>query len=73
MRVIATSRGYDNVVVREAGEEFDMPKGAKGSWFVPIEGSPEKPAKGGKPKADSGRPTTVSELAKEQASTTDLA
>lgn len=36
MRVIATKRGYDGVVVREEGAEFDMPDGAKGSWFDPV-------------------------------------
>lgn len=25
MRVIATTQGYDNIAVREPGEEFDMP------------------------------------------------
>jgi len=50
MKVIATRRGHDGVVVREEGEEFDMPDGAKGSWFLPVE--PAKPAAKVKPKAD---------------------
>jgi len=50
MKVIATRRGHDGVVVREEGEEFDMPDGAKGSWFLPVE--PAKPAAKAKPKAD---------------------
>jgi len=28
MRVVATARGYDNVTIREVGDEFDMPDGA---------------------------------------------
>lgn len=36
MRVIATDVGYDNVVVREVGEEFDMPEGSKAPWFKPV-------------------------------------
>ena len=49
MKVIATKRGYDGVVVREEGEEFEMPDGSKASWFLPTEGS--KPARA-KPKPD---------------------
>lgn len=33
MRVIATSAGYDNVVLRGPGDEFEMPEGSAGSWF----------------------------------------
>jgi len=54
-RVIATARGYDGKVVREEGEEFTMPAGATGTWFVsqeheaefapPAEPPPAKPAK----------------------------
>ena len=40
MRVIATAVGYDNIVLRQPGEEFDMPDGAKGSWFRPAGGNP---------------------------------
>lgn len=41
MKVIATKRGFDNVTIREEGDEFDMPEGAKGSWFKPV-GKPAK-------------------------------
>ena len=48
MRVKATGIGYDNVAVRNPGEEFDMPDGSTGSWFVPVEknsnGSAAQPA-----------------------------
>ena len=34
MRVIATTVGFfDNL--RQKGDEFDVPEGAKGSWFKP--------------------------------------
>lgn len=36
MLVIATARGYDGFSTREEGEEFEMPFGAKGSWFQPV-------------------------------------
>ncbi len=51
MRVIATGKGYDGLNVREEGDEFEMPEGAKGSWFIPLDedGKPEKPAKAEKP------------------------
>lgn len=50
MRVIATARGFDGHVVREVDEEFDVPDGAKGSWFLPVgEPLPAKPAKAEKP------------------------
>lgn len=52
MKVIALQRGYDNVAVREEGEEFDMPKGAKGTWFKPVE---QKPARRGAADADDGK------------------
>jgi len=56
MKVIATARGYDNTVLREVGEEFTMPEGSKGSWFIP------KPAeaKAAKPKKDDDK--NVSDL-----------
>ena len=48
MRVIAVAIGYDNIVVRQPGDEFDMPEGATGSWFMPAAGeqdeSPVEPA-----------------------------
>lgn len=68
MRVIAIAKGYDNVATREIGEEFDMPEGASGTWFESAEDQAEKPRRGRPPKSeDSGRPTTVGELAKDQA------
>jgi len=44
MKVIATAKGYDNKAVREPGEVFDMPEGAKGSWFRPYVGEKAAPA-----------------------------
>lgn len=41
MKVIATARGFDNVAVREIGDEFDVPEGSKGSWFKAV-GKPGK-------------------------------
>ena len=37
MQVIATAPGYDSIKVREVDEIFDMPDGATGEWFVPLE------------------------------------
>lgn len=37
MRVRAIDTGYDNVLVREPGDEFDMPADAFGPWFEPID------------------------------------
>lgn len=37
VRVRALERGYDNVAVREPGDEFEMPEGASGPWFEPVE------------------------------------
>lgn len=34
MRVTATALGYDGRALRQPGDEFDMPEGSKGSWFV---------------------------------------
>ena len=72
MRVIATNRGYDNITTREISDEFDMPDGATGTWFVPVD-APTKPAKADKAKAD--KPKTMSEAAKGDTSETppDLA
>ena len=49
MRVIATAVGFfDNL--RQKGDEFDVPEGAKGSWFKPVPADePEaKPTRGRK-------------------------
>ncbi len=65
MKVVATKRGYDNVVVREEGEEFEMPEGSKGSWFTPVKAAAR--AEGKAKPANGGRPATVAELASQQA------
>lgn len=31
--VIATAVGHDGIQIRQPGEKFGMPDGAKGSWF----------------------------------------
>jgi len=66
MRVIAKSIGFDNVKVREIGDEFDMPlpEGyvfTEHDWFEPV----DKPAKtaGGKKGAADKQPKTMSEAA----------
>lgn len=65
MKVIATTTGHDGFVVRHEGDEFEMPEGAKGSWFKPAGGDPAPKA----PRAprSSGRAETIGELAREQA------
>lgn len=35
MKVIATKHGFFGKL-RQPGEEFDVPDGAKGSWFEPV-------------------------------------
>lgn len=78
MRVIATNRGYDNVTTREPGDEFDMPEGAKGSWFRRVgEALPEPAAE---PVQGKKAPRTMSEAAgvtqvglKKQPAAVDLA
>jgi hypothetical protein len=52
MRVIATKAGFDGRRLRAAGDEFDMPEGSKGSWFVPVQKAegkkPKEPVEPGK-------------------------
>jgi hypothetical protein len=60
MRVVAIKEGYDNIKLREVGEEFEMPEGAKGSWFVPV--ADAKKAKANKPKGD---PSTLAEIGRD--------
>lgn len=36
-RVRAIDVGYDNIVVREVGDVFDMPDDAKAPWFVDVD------------------------------------
>lgn len=52
MRVVATAPGYIGHY-REIGEEFDVPEGAKASWFTPV--------KRGKAKADAEKTEETSE------------
>jgi hypothetical protein len=35
MKVVATKVGFDGKVLRQPGDAFEMPDGAKGSWFKP--------------------------------------
>lgn len=37
MRVIANATGFDNLAIREPGEEFDMPDDAEAHWFDPVD------------------------------------
>jgi hypothetical protein len=37
VNVIATGQGWDGIAIREPGEEFQMPEGATGSWFEPLD------------------------------------
>jgi len=44
MKVIATKPGYFGKL-RQSGDEFEVPKGTKGSWFNPVSDKPaEKPS-----------------------------
>lgn len=53
MRVIATAVGFDGTELRNPGDEFEMPDGAKGSWFEPKDDEPKAEAKPHKSKAKS--------------------
>lgn len=35
-RVRALALGFDNLCLREPGDEFDMPDSAKGPWFEDV-------------------------------------
>lgn len=59
MKVKAIDVGFFNGSLVEAGQEFEVPEGTKGKWFVPA-GEYKAPAKA-KAKA---QPTTLSEIAK---------
>lgn len=37
MKVIATKRGFDGIVVREVGEEFDFPGEHEPYWMKPVD------------------------------------
>lgn len=59
MKVKALDSGFFDGFRIRAGQEFDVPKGTKGTWFVPVEEfkAPAKaPAK--------VQPQTLSEIAK---------
>ena len=51
MLVVAIKAGWDGQRVRLEGDKFEMPKSAKGSWFVPVEASPKAKAKPAEPEA----------------------
>lgn len=55
-KVRANQRGYFGGMVREAGDIFDVPDGAKASWWGPVGDddapAPAAPAAKRKPKAD---------------------
>lgn len=52
-RFIAIAVGYDNLAVRQPGDEFELPDGSSGSWFKPAVEDTKGPAKGKKTKSDS--------------------
>lgn len=62
MKVKATQAGFFGGARIREGQEFEVPEGTKGSWFVAAEQHVEP--KKGKTKA---QPATLSELAKEPA------
>lgn len=70
MKVKALQPGFFGGSRIRAGQEFEVPSGTKGSWFLPVaEVKAPEEKKGGK-KA----PTTLSEMAKEPAQgSTDIA
>lgn len=44
MKVIAISRGFYGAL-REAGDTFEVPEGAKATWFAPVEKAQSAPAR----------------------------
>ena len=44
IRVIATETGFDNLCIRNPGDEFNMPENVKGKWFHPVGAAPQAPA-----------------------------
>ena len=36
MKVKATAIGFDNLVIRNEGDVFELPDGSKGAWFEPV-------------------------------------
>lgn len=66
MQVIATARGHDGLTIREVDDVFDMPDGAKGSWFQPVGEPPAaKPADAPPGAKRAGKAKTVSEASPE--------
>lgn len=59
MKVKALEPGFYNGSVIDAGQEFDVPAGTKGKWFVAVEEF-KAPAKA----APRAQPKTLSEMAK---------
>jgi hypothetical protein len=49
MKVIALSMGFLNGSRVRKGTEFEVPEGAKATWFAPVDGAAAKPAKAGRP------------------------
>lgn len=68
MQVIAKKAGFYGGSLRPEGATFDVPEGAKASWFEPAEeeksDAKADPKTTGKAKAD---PKTLSELGKQPA------
>lgn len=57
MRVIAIAQGYggkDKHAIREPGEQFEVPDGAKASWYEPVDEQDSAPTGGKKGKQQSG-------------------
>jgi len=48
MRVRAIETGFDNLAIREPGDEFEMPDGSSAPWFEPVEAPAPKAKTGGK-------------------------
>lgn len=59
MKVKAIETGFFNGSLVEPGQEFEVPEGTKGKWFVPT--GEYKPAPKAKQKA---QPQTLSEMGK---------
>lgn len=68
MRVRATSIGYANGEIRQAGDVFTMPAGSTASWFKPADTAaataiPDGKANGSKRKKPEAAPTGTTEAA----------
>lgn len=76
MKVIAIREGFFDGHRILAGQEFDVPEGAKASWFTPSGVVAEETAKRVKVEPKGKQARTLSELGKQQAhgpTDTDLA